>query len=140
MLQIGPNRWMNGDSAGSTHLPAMDDDGQANAIGHHETHVEREVDPIANHPAIDYLATGPGKGEDEKPERRPRRRFVAGLPLSERLNPESWKQEKGATPTQSSTTAIGRGMRKAPEGAVGVKPTDDALYRSRPPSLRMPAP
>ena len=28
-----------------------------------------------------------------------RRGFVASLPLSERLNPESWKQEKGTTPT-----------------------------------------
>ena len=77
----------------------MDRDGQADAIGYDKTRVEREIDPIANHPAIDHLATGTGKGEDKEPERRPRRRFVASLPLSERLNPESWKQEKGTTPT-----------------------------------------
>ena len=53
-------------------------DGQADAIGHHGR-IKHEVDAIADHPAIDHLATGPGKCENEEPERRPRRRFVASL-------------------------------------------------------------
>jgi hypothetical protein len=68
LLQVGSNKWKNGVSAGPTDPPTMDRDGQADAIGHHETRVEREIDPIANNPAIDHLAAGPGKGEDEKPQ------------------------------------------------------------------------
>jgi hypothetical protein len=69
----------------------MNRDGQADAIGYDKARVEREIDPVANHPAIDHLATGTRKGQDKEPERRPRRRFVASLPLSQCLNPESWK-------------------------------------------------
>ena len=98
-LQIGRNRWMNGALAGSTYLPTMDRDDQTNAVGNYQTSIEREIDPVADHRAIDHLATGTRKGEDKEPERRARHGFMASLPLSERLNPESWKQEKGTTPT-----------------------------------------
>ncbi len=66
LLQVWSNRWNNGVSAGPTDPPTMDRDGQSDAVGHDETRVEREVDPIANRKSIDHLAAGPGKGEDEK--------------------------------------------------------------------------
>ena len=72
----------------------MDRDEQADAIGNHQAGVEGEIDPIADHPTIDDLAAGTGKGEDKEPQRRTRRGFVASLPLSESLNPKRGKQEK----------------------------------------------
>jgi hypothetical protein len=42
----------------------MDRDDQADAIGNYQTSIEREIDPVADHRAIDHLATGTRKGED----------------------------------------------------------------------------
>jgi hypothetical protein len=110
---------MNGALAGSTYLPTMDRNDQADAIGNDQTSIEREIDPVANHPAIDHLATSTRKGQDKKPERRRRRGFVASLPLSKCLNPESWQQQKGTTPADQLAN-----VHYSPTSITGPSPRD----------------
>ena len=94
----------------------MDRKRQAEGVGDDETGIEDEVDPVAQHPAINDLAGDPDEGQNEEPERRGGGVLVPILPLLVGLQPERGEQDEGAPPADdfshdlASPSPVGRGI------------------------------